>query len=243
MKIVVIIFAIVILFALSEWLYIRFGGSPVAVPAIPRGVVKAGTQGRILSYVIMGDSTAVTQGAEYSEGYSYASLQYLAKKHRVISQNFAVSGARVRDVRTTQLAQALVAKPDVVLLAVGANDVTHLTRSAPFRTDLEAIIQSLQRQNPNVKIIATGVPAMGSVPRLPWPLKQLAGLRTRQLNDIYTEVGTRYSLTLAPIAQETGLTFIKHPEYFAADKFHPNAAGYDQWIPVINRAIDQAIKT
>jgi len=45
----------------------------------------------------------------------------------VILRNLGVSGATWTDVRAAQLPAAVRASPDVVVLAAGANDVTHLT--------------------------------------------------------------------------------------------------------------------
>ena len=45
----------------------------------------------------------------------------------------------------------------------------------------------------------------------------------------------------AHIADETGKTFLEHPEYFAADKFHPLDEGYAVWVPILNAAIDKAL--
>ena len=49
-------------------------------------------------------------------------------------------------------------------------------------------------------------------------------------------------LTFAPIAAETGPQFRRDPSLFAADRFHPNDRGYATWIPVLNRALNQAVR-
>jgi lysophospholipase L1-like esterase len=228
------------LFMVGEILYIVWDGTPVPRPVISRDAQTVGS-GPTLNYVIVGDSTAVAQGTDYDQGYSVASAKHLAKTHTVRWTNFAVSGSRAQDVLQKQLPKALLAKPDIVLVAVGANDVTHFTSPHIVVDTLRQCIQQLQSVNPNVAIILTGAPDMGSVPRFPQPIRWLAGVRTVQLNKAIAELTEDTHTTFAPVAKETGPIFRKHPEYFAADDFHPNAAGYNIWKPVINHSLDAAL--
>jgi len=220
----------------AEILYIKFNGKPVAHPSIPRQEQTIG-QGPALRYAILGDSTTISQGGDYQKGYAVASANFLAKKHRVTWQNFGVSGARVQDVADKQLSKSLEFKPDIVLIAVGANDVTHVTNNKSLKSGLEYIITQLQHHNPHVHIILTGSPDMGSVPRFPWPANYFADHKTKSINTIVIGLARKHHQTFAPIAQETGPTFRAHPELFAVDKFHPTNDGYALWIPVINKAI------
>jgi lysophospholipase L1-like esterase len=155
--------------------------------------------------------------------------------------NLAVSGARAHDVAGQQVAQAAVNKPDVVLVAVGANDVTHLTSIGSVRASLQTIIVTLRQANPQVRILFTGSPDMGAVPRIPQPLRALAGNRTKALNSMMSVLAAKEHVTFVPIAEKTGPIFRAHHELFAPDNFHPNTEGYKTWIPVIVAAIDEAL--
>lgn len=236
----VIITAAIITFVIIQILIIRFNGSPVAVPDIPRSVQIIGS-GEPLSYAIMGDSTAISQGSNYSEGFGAASITHLARTFAVKSINTGVSGATTEDVRKDQLKTALAFRPDVVLLAVGANDATHFVRSETTRESIQHIIDELRRVNPRVKIIVTGSPAVDSVTRFPDGAKQLMGLRTRQVNAVFEQLISKNNLFFAPIAKETRAAFIADPTLTASDNFHPNARGYALWIPVVNQSLDKAI--
>ena len=238
---IAIVLALVIAVIISNFLIIKNSGTPVAVPTIPREVQTIGN-GEPLRYVILGDSTGVGQGADYKNGIATLTAQHIASKGYTVSyQNFAVSGARVNDVLTKQVGQALLTKPEVVLLAIGANDVTHLTKLHTVETEMKLIVERFKSSNPNIQIIITGSPQMGSVPRFPQPTKSIAKWRTSQINSIFEKIAVDPNVTFAHIADETGGTFIKHPEYFAADNFHPLDVGYGVWIQVINTAIDKAL--
>jgi len=234
-----IFLAALALFVIVQGFIIKFNGEYVPVPDIPREVQLLGS-GPALSYAIMGDSTAVSQGSEYREGFGSASALRLAESFSVSVINTAVSGATSADVRRDQLSEAVAFKPDIVLLAVGANDTTHLLRATTIRSSMQAIIDELRRVKPDVQIVVTRSPAMDSVTRFPDGAKQIMGLRTKQVNTVYGELIKKNNLIHAPIAEGTRDAFIADPTLTAADNFHPNARGYALWIPIINEAIDKA---
>ena len=230
----------VIVFIAIELLFIKYNGTPVAAPEIPRAVQELGA-GPELTYVVMGDSSSIGQGADYDESYSLNSAKHLAKKYKVKFINLGISGARVRTVFGEQTAKAAAYKPDVVLIAAGANDTTHFTNLKEIQEYLTKTVEELKKANPRVKIIVTRSAALDSVPRFPWPAKQLLGLRTRQVNKAFQPIIQKYGLTAAPIAERTREPFLRDPTLLAADKFHPNGRGYALWTPVINEALDQAL--
>ncbi len=238
---VLIVLALLFAVVISNVLIIKNNGTHVAVPDIPREAQSVGA-GKPLNYLILGDSTGVGQGGNYDKGIATLTAQHIAGKgYEVEYQNFAISGATVNDVLTKQLDKALATKPEVVLLPIGANDVTHLTRLKKVEIDMRAVVAKLKAANPNVKIIITGSPQMGSVPRFPQPIKTIAKWRTAQINKVFERIAADPNVTFAHIADQTGKTFLEHPEYFAADKFHPLDKGYAVWVPILNAAIDKTL--
>jgi lysophospholipase L1-like esterase len=235
----VCILGFLLLFIIGQLLFVKFNGENVVAPTIERQQ-EFGT-GKQLSYVVLGDSTAVAQGAAYKNGVAVGSARHLATKgYRVTMYNYGVSGARVHDVLTKQLPQ-ITEKPDVVLLSISANDVTHFSKISSVEHDMKAIVEGLRTVNPGAKIIITGTPAMGSIPRFPQPLRALAGVQTSTQNNMFKRLAKEERVTLAPIAEKLGPTFAKNPRLFAKDKFHPNNAGYALWTPVITDAMDTVL--
>lgn len=231
-----------ILLVFSQFLYVKYTGTYVAAPEIPRSVQSFGSVGPELKYAIMGDSTSIGQGANYYQSYAYASARHLAKNHQVKLLNVGVSGAVAKDLTGSQLAKVENYKPDVVLLAVGANDARRFTSGSSMENSLRAIINGLKKANPRVLIVTTGCPAMSPIPRFPdFGASQLIGVRERQINQVYSRIIAKNNLVLAPIAQKTGPAFQADPSLFAPDKYHPNARGYALWTPVVNKALDTAL--
>lgn len=223
--------------SILEAALIAFNGSHVEIPTIPRNEQTEGS-GAALRYAIMGDSTTVGQGAAYQNGYAVATAQYLARTNTVTWKNLGVSGAKARDVRTKQLPDALTFRADVVLIAVGANDALRMTTANTVKHDMAQTIDALRKQNPRIRIVITGAPAMGTIPRFPWPFRQFVGARAEAINTLIEKLAVERHVTFAPIAKETAAIYRAHPEYFAADKFHPNDQGYLPWVPVLIAALD-----
>lgn len=196
-----------------------------------------GNAGPAITYVVLGDSTAAGVGADYEQGIAVGTERHLAKRAKVTMSNFAVSGARMRDVRKLQLPQAEALRPDIVLISAGANDVTHLTRINGVRDDLRVIVERLRAANPKVRIVITGSPDMGSPPRIPRLLRGLASRRTESINRMFIDEATKLHLVFAPIAEKTGPLFRRDHSLFHPDRFHPNERGYATWIPVLNEAL------
>jgi lysophospholipase L1-like esterase len=200
-----------------------------------------GSRGAALNYVVLGDSTAAGVGADYEQGIAVRTAEALGGSRRVTMHNFGVSGARAAGVVRDQLPLALERKPDLVLLSVSANDVTHLTSAKSVRSSIEQTVQALRRVNPKVAIVITGSPDMGSPPRIPWLLRALAARRTASINRELLELAASERLVFAPIAEETGPLFRADHSLFAGDRFHPNERGYATWVSVLNRALALAI--
>ncbi len=191
-----------------------------------------------LTYVVLGDSTAAGQGADYQDGIAVSTAQFLAQKQSISLINFGVSGARLQQVLSEQLPLAIAQKPDIVLISASANDVTHLTPTATISKQLRQVIEGLIASNCHVQIVLTGAPEMGSVPRFAWPLNAVAKLRTGEANAAVEQLATSTGVAFAPIAKETGPAFKRRQsQLFSADRFHPNAAGYRLWTDVLTVAL------
>ena len=223
------------LLIVSQVVIIATNGKRTAVPDIPRELTLG--KGPALTYVVIGDSTAVGQGAEYKAGIAYRSAEFLAKNNQVKLINLGSSGATAKEVLRDQAQAAASLKADIVLICVGANDVTHISSLGTVEKSMTNIIDILRKANTSTKIILTGSPAMGSVVRFPQPTKLLAKLRTVQMNKVMQKVADAKGVIRLKIAEKTEAVFLKNPRLFDSDKFHPNSEGYAVWLPIITDAL------
>lgn len=230
---------LVILFVTVEIAFVRFNGKSVPTPKIPREPFIVG-EGEPLTYVVLGDSTAVAQGSDYESGVAIGTAKSLAAGRAVTMLNFGESGARLKDVAEKQVGK-ISEKPDVVLVLAGSNDVTHLTSRTAAEQSLTKIVESIIAKNCDAKIAVTGSAQMGVVARFPQPIRWLAGIRTNQLNHTLRQVTQSKQLTFVELAQQTGQAFQEDDSLFAVDNFHPNEKGYAVWTPVLNQGLRDSL--
>jgi lysophospholipase L1-like esterase len=181
--------------------------------------------------VWLGDSTAAGVGA--SGGAAALPRQVADQLARPVRLTvLARSGARVADVLRLQLPALARLKPDAIFISVGTNDAVHLTSRAHFRRDYASVLAELPATVRQVVLL--GVPDLGAPPRIPQPLRALAGWRGRALDsDVRALAGHSHAM-YTDIARRTGPAFRTHPGvYFAADHYHPNDAGYHLWAAVV----------
>lgn len=205
-------------------------GPTLAGPPLDLDGRVGGGPGAVLRTVWLGDSTAAGVGVDEPED-ALAHVVSAALGRPVELTVLAVSGDRVGDLITDQLSAAAAADPDLVFISVGANDVTHLTSRDDFRSQYRTVLDRLPE---GADVVVLGVPDMGAVPRLAQPLRAIAGGRGRQLDEVVRAVAEEAGATYVPIAEATGPNFRAEPEVmFAADDYHPSAAGYRLWAAAV----------
>jgi lysophospholipase L1-like esterase len=206
--------------------------NPSSAPVAIKGA------GPKLLYVVMGDSTAAGRGAAFNNSITMGTAQHLAESHDVTLINLGVSGALIHDLIARQLPEAIRAKPDIVLLSVGGNDVVHFTSDENIKTDMRRILSDLTNSNPKLRVIVPGSGDVGSCPRFLQPLRTVAGIETRRVNNDIEKVVRSFPQALwVPLAEMTGPTMARDPSLFSEDKFHPNDRGYALWIKILNEAM------
>ena len=201
-----------------------------------------GSGARPLVYVVLGDSTAAGRGAPYDAGIAVETARHLARSRPVLLVNLAVSGAKIADVARDQLPAAVRLRPDLVLLAVGANDATHFTPGRRIGADLTTILAGLAAAHPACRVVQTGSPDVGTARRFAQPLRWLAGVQTGRVNAVLAPIGRAHGAIWVPVARDTGPLFARDAGLFAPDRFHPNARGYATWLPILDAALDQALR-
>lgn len=188
--------------------------------------------------VWLGDSTAAGVGADRPEGSVALQVAEAGPQPTTVIV-LASSGALVADVVDHQLPLVDDLGPDVVLISVGSNDVTHLTRRDDVRRHYRALLDGLPR---GVTAVVLGVPDMGSIPRLAQPLRALAGLRGRQLDGVVREVARDHGAAYVDLAGTTGPAFRAEPgRLFAADRYHPSDDGYAVWADAVAPVMERAM--
>lgn len=178
-----------------------------------------------LALAVLGDSIAWGVGAAREQERLAPRLAAGLAGHGfdVHTRVFAVPGAR-SSALAAQVAAAIPWRPDLVMIVIGANDLTHLEATG-------AAVQALGRavgrlRTAGAEVVVAPAPDLSAVPHVPAALRDVvraAGdrFRSRQVTVVLAEGGR-----VADADQRASRAFAVDPSLFSADRFHPSGAGY-----------------
>ncbi|WP_377269668.1 SGNH/GDSL hydrolase family protein [Peterkaempfera sp. SMS 1(5)a] len=204
------------------------GADPPKADGVYGGAFADGTAGSAPPLVLafLGDSTAaglgVLRGHETPGALLAAGLASVAER-RVRLVNVALSGARSGDLER-QVDLALETVPEVAVIIIGANDVTH---RMPAVESVRLLGEAVRRlRGAGCEVVVGTCPDLGTIEPVRPPLRWVARRLSRQLAAAQTiavvEAGGR-SVSLGSLL---GPEFATRRELFAADRYHPSAQGY-----------------
>jgi lysophospholipase L1-like esterase len=182
-----------------------------------------------LLYVALGDSTAVGIGAATGGGYPERLVSRLRPSFPGLKLlNLGESGATTSDVLATQLPRAVRARPRLVTIGIGINDVGLQIPDDAFAVNLEEIVVALREQEAPIAI--ANIPDLALSPAV----SQLVPVsiyerRIELFNEHIAATAARHRLALVDLYAWSREALPGRPELFCADGFHPSAQGYDVW--------------
>jgi lysophospholipase L1-like esterase len=199
--------------------------------------------GEPLTLVVLGDSSVAGVGADAAEDtLAYGVAKALSDQYLVSLHALGVSGSRLADVVGKQLPQVDGLEPDIVLVCVGTNDVTHGTRLREARRQLRLLVDGLAEVAPDAKVIVSGLPPAETATAFHRPLRDLIGLRALLFTRLYRAELTPHGIAVFDIAKLTKSAFHGKREMFSADRFHPSSAGYAFLGTIYGRAVREALE-
>jgi lysophospholipase L1-like esterase len=199
--------------------------------------------GEPLTLVVLGDSSVAGVGADAAEDtLAYGVAKALSDQYLVSLHALGVSGSRLADVVGKQLAQVDGLEPDIVLVCVGTNDVTHGTRLREARRQLRMLVDGLAEVAPDAKVIVSGLPPAETATAFHRPLRDLIGLRALLFTRLYRAELAPHGISVFDIAKLTRSAFHGKREMFSADRFHPSSAGYAFLGTIYGRAVREALE-
>lgn len=200
-----------------------------------------------LHVVWLGDSTSTGVGADRFEDSMAWRVAEGITEGPVVVTVLGRSGDQVHEVLDEQLPELpgalLPGSEHVVLVSIGANDVTALTRRPTFedryRQMVDEVEAALDGSGVDGRTVLVGIPDIGTAPRLLPPLRQVAGFRGAQLDDEIAGVARQRGLHHVDLAGRTSATFSSDPDrYFAADEYHPSSDGHAVWADAVLASLD-----
>ncbi|MFE3830089.1 SGNH/GDSL hydrolase family protein [Streptomyces sp. NPDC059092] len=195
---------------------------------------------------MLGDSTAAGQGvrrAGQTPGALLASGLAAVAERPVDLRNVALPGARSDDLER-QVSQLLTEPgawpgpgpgpgpgsashrvPDVCVIMIGANDVTHRMPATESVRCLAAAVRRLRTAG--AEVVVGTCPDLGTIEPVYQPLRWLARRASRQLAAAQTIVAVEQGGRTVSLGDLLGPEFAANPrELFGPDNYHPSAEGY-----------------
>ena len=183
--------------------------------------------GPAVKVALLGDSSAAGYGVERVEdtpGAQLASGLAAAADRRVHLRSFAVVGARSSDL-ARQIDRALPTSPDLVVMLIGANDVTHQVLPSASVRHLAEGVRRLREAD--IEVVVGTCPDLGTIKPIPPPLKQVARAWSRRLAAAQTITVVEERGRTVSLGSILGPEFDAAPAMlFGPDRFHPSADGY-----------------
>ena len=179
--------------------------------------------------VILCFGDSLTAGFGVEPGKTYPDLMQVAlneKGYRYRIVNAGISGDTTSG-GVARMAEAIAAKPEIVLLELGGNDGLRGLPIEVTRANLEEMIRGFQASG------ATVVLAGMTLPRNYGP--DYIG----QFERIYRDLAKQYKLTLIPFLLEP---LVSKPGMMQNDGIHPTASGYREVVPSFVRLLEPQLK-
>jgi lysophospholipase L1-like esterase len=203
-------------------------GKPLGEDAIDADRTYGSGDGKPIDLAVLGDSIAAGLGAhkaKHTLGGGLARRLAKATGRPVRLCTVAVVGSESRDL-ADQVDRLLPGyRPDVAVIVVGGNDVTHRIPVAESVRHLVAAVEDLRARG--CEVVVGTCPDLGALRPVPQPLRSLGSRASRQLAVAQRSAVLAAGAWAVSLADVVGPFFITNPdEMFSLDRFHPSAQGY-----------------
>jgi lysophospholipase L1-like esterase len=217
-------------------------GDAQGEPPDATGWYGPGRPGPALKVALLGDSSAAGYGVETVEdtpGAHLASGLAEGADRRVYLRSVAFVGAQTRDL-SRQIDRGLSVEPQVAVIMVGANDVTHSRPPSESVRLLGAAVRRLREAG--VEVVVGTCPDLGTIEPIAPPLRQVARLWSRRLAAAQTIATVEAGGRTVSMGSVLGPEFAATPSlFFGPDRFHPSAAGYASLAAVLLPSVLAAV--
>lgn len=174
---------------------------------------------------LLGDSIAAGVGSTRREDTlgPLLAARLRAAAHDVDLRVHAFAGARSADLRA-QVRAAVTSGVDVAVVVIGANDLTRFVPAHVGAEQLHDAVVKLRQAGAGV-VVATA-PDLSVVAHVPPALRDVVSAVSRDYAQVQQQAVIRAGGVVAHVERAVTPQFAANASLFAADRFHPSAAGY-----------------
>lgn len=189
-----------------------------------------------LRLAVLGDSSAAGHGVDSVEATVAGQLatRLAGVGWRVNLLSFAIAGSRTGDLGP-QVSRALLHRPDLAVLLVGADDAVRLT---PSQSVSHAIVDAVRRfRDRGVPVVVGTAPDLAASRSLRQPLRVVAGWRSRKVARLQFAATVSAGGLPVDLARECGPVFRADPGLLCADGWHPSGDGARIWADALEPTV------
>ncbi|MBA3602092.1 MAG: hypothetical protein H0W50_00235 [Parachlamydiaceae bacterium] len=185
--------------------------------------------------LVAGDSTAVGVGA--IENIKSTAGRLGTQFPNADIKNVGISGAKLKDLLLVLQGQKSKYY-NLIVLQIGANDISHLTPYAEIRRKISEILSIASELSSKIILLTAG--DLGRARVFQWPLSSIITSRTLNVREIFIEEASKFRnvsyvdlyLDRNDDPFEKNLT-----KYYAPDSFHLTGDGYGVWYFFIQKKL------
>ena len=178
-----------------------------------------------ITLAVLGDSIAFGGGASRPEDTIGARLAaaLTAAGSPTDIHVLAEPGAR-SNALADQTERAISRHPELAVVIVGANDLTHFTPPHLAASQLRDAVTMLRAAG--CAVIVVPAPDLSLVPWVPPNLRAIVRAGSEGLRRAQTVAAHAAGAVVVDIPTEAAAQFAADPSLFSSDRFHPSSAGY-----------------
>jgi lysophospholipase L1-like esterase len=218
-----------VLLAQGRW--VRRSTPQLPEAAGPRaGLVAIPGEAAPLRMLIVGDSSAAGVGVDtQNEALAPQAAELISQRFNmpVEWQLVAKSGVNTREAMEI-IANHELRQADLLVTALGVNDVTGQRSPRQFLRDYQALVSQLMERVGARAVIVTGLPPLHMLPAAPQPLRWYLGQCAHRL-----DAKLRHWVRTSPRFAYISLQWAAKPKDMARDGFHPGAGQYRYWAQLV----------
>ncbi|MBP9669389.1 MAG: SGNH/GDSL hydrolase family protein, partial [Candidatus Pacebacteria bacterium] len=172
------------------------------------------------SLLMVGDSTAYGVGAESP------ALSTAGRVGEVLGasvENHARSGGKTREL-LAQLGKVQRTSYDVIVIQMGANDITHFSSSEQTQVELDQALRRAKELAPTVVLLTCG--DIGNAPLWPWPLGHLYTYRAQVFREKFMTTAKEHGVLYVDLFTKPDVFTTDAARYYAPDGLHLSGEGY-----------------
>lgn len=186
-----------------------------------------GTPDQDIRLALLGDSSAAGYGVQRARDTTGALLAAGISQHLhrpVDLRCHAVVGARSAGLGA-QVKRAVTYRPELAIMLIGVNDVTHRVRVPLAIGHLAGAVRTLRATG--AEVVVCTCPDLGTIRPIRRPLRYLARKWSREMATAQTVAAVEAGARTVSLGDLLGPRFASAPDQmFAPDRFHPSAVGY-----------------